>query len=86
MSVRENTDDELNENLTWQDNQCEEYVIKYQHTCMAIYARDPLVTNFMPWRYAFLERVAFGSLSTELGDVKTCLKPYREKNLQRRCC
>jgi hypothetical protein len=31
----------------------------------------------MPWRYALPERVAFGSFSTELGDVNTCLKPWK---------
>jgi hypothetical protein len=42
-------------------------------TCVAIYAMDGRVTRLMPWRRAFPARVAFGSFSTELGDVKTCL-------------
>lgn len=49
---------------------------------MAIYVREPLVADFIPWRYALPERVALGSLSTELGDVNTCLKPCRGKSLQ----
>ena len=39
-----------------------------------MYAIDPPVTHLIPWSLAFPDLVAFGSLSTELGDVKTCLK------------
>jgi hypothetical protein len=42
-------------------------------TCVATYARDARVTAFIPWMRAFPERVALGSFSTELGDVKICL-------------
>jgi hypothetical protein len=42
-----------------------------------MYAKDPLVMQLIPWMRALPERVALGSSSsTELGDVKTCLKPY----------
>lgn len=35
------------------------------------------VTRVMPWMRALPERVAFASLSTELGDVNICLKVWR---------
>jgi hypothetical protein len=38
-----------------------------------MYAMEAMVTQFMPWRRALPDRVALGSLSTELGEVKTCL-------------
>jgi len=38
-----------------------------------MYAMDGAVTWVMPWMRAFPDRVAFGSFSTELGDVKICL-------------
>jgi hypothetical protein len=34
---------------------------------------DAGVTEVIPWIRAFPERVALVTLSTELGDVKTCL-------------
>jgi hypothetical protein len=42
-------------------------------TCVATYAIEAVVTDFMPWIRALPDRVAFGSFSTELGDVKICL-------------
>jgi len=45
-------------------------------TCVAMYAIDARVTWVIPWMRALPERVAFGSLSTELGDVKICLNAY----------
>lgn len=46
---------------------------------METYANDGIVTDVMPCIRAFPDRVAFGSLSTELGDVKICLNAfYRE--------
>lgn len=35
---------------------------------------EPRVTLVMPWIRAFPDLVALGSFSTELGDVKICLK------------
>ena len=48
---------------------------------MAAYATEAGVTRVMPWIRAFPERVAFASLSTELGEVKMCLNAW-----QRGCC
>lgn len=48
-----------------------------------------MVTDDIPCIRAFPERVAFGSLSTELGDVKICLNPLEKTNEhqpQRRGC
>ena len=39
-----------------------------------MYAMDAAVTFVIPCRQALPEQVALASLSTELGDVKTCLK------------
>jgi hypothetical protein len=39
-----------------------------------MYAIDPDVTCVIPWMRAFPECVALFSFSTELGDVKICLK------------
>jgi hypothetical protein len=47
-----------------------------KHTWVAIYAIDALVVHFIPWMRAFPERVALGSLSTELGELKICLKAW----------
>jgi hypothetical protein len=44
---------------------------------VAMYAIDAAVTCLIPWMRALPERVAFGSLSTELGDVNTCLNAWR---------
>ena len=38
-----------------------------------MYAIEAGVTRVIPWIRAFPDRVAFGSFSTELGDVKTYL-------------
>ena len=43
------------------------------NTCITMYAVEPGVMQVIPWRWAFLHLVAFGSLSTKLGDVNTCL-------------
>lgn len=45
---------------------------------MATYANEGIVTADIPCIRAFPERVAFGSLSTELGDVKICLNPLKK--------
>ena len=37
------------------------------------------VTRVIPWMRAFPDRVALGSLSMELRDVKTCLYAYNPK-------
>jgi len=37
------------------------------------------VERVILWRRAFPERVALGSLSTELGEVNTCLKAWIHK-------
>jgi hypothetical protein len=39
-----------------------------------MYAIEAAVTRVIPCMRAFPDRVAFGSLSTELGEVKTNLK------------
>ena len=41
-----------------------------------MYAIEPGVTLVMPWIRAFPDRVALFSLSTELGDVNTCLYAF----------
>lgn len=43
---------------------------------METYANDGIVTDDMPCIRAFPDRVAFGSLSTELGDVNICLNAF----------
>ena len=48
---------------------------------MAAYATEAGVTRVIPWMREFHERVAFASLSTELGEVKMCLNAW-----QRGCC
>ena len=53
-------------------------------TCVAMYAMEPGVTQVIPWRRAFPDLVAFGSLSTELGDVNTCLNAFNAQ-LSERC-
>lgn len=52
-----------------------------QNTWVATYASDGMVTDVMPCIRAFPERVAFGSLSTELGEVKMCLNPLEEEDV-----
>jgi hypothetical protein len=42
-------------------------------TWVAIYAIEGGVTLVIPWMRALPDRVALGSLSTELGEVNTCL-------------
>ena len=46
---------------------------KLRPTWVATYAIDPAVTWVIPWIRALPDLVAFGSFSTELGDVKMCL-------------
>lgn len=43
------------------------------HTCVAAYAMEALVTPVIPCMRAFPDLVALASLSAELGDVKMCL-------------
>jgi len=42
-------------------------------TWVATYAIDGIVTCVIPWIRALPDRVALGSFSTELGEVKMCL-------------
>jgi len=49
-------------------------------TCVATYAMDAAVVRVIPWIRAFPERVALGSLSTELGEVNICLNAYYNDN------
>jgi len=48
-------------------------------TWVVIYAIDAEVTCIIPWIRAFPDRVALFTLSTELGEVNTCLKAYAYK-------
>lgn len=41
-----------------------------------MYAIEPRVAHNMPWIRALPDRVALGSASTELGDVKICLYAF----------
>ena len=43
-------------------------------TCVATYAREAVVTRVIPCIRALPDLVAFTSFSTELGEVKMCLK------------
>lgn len=45
-------------------------------TWVATYAIEPGVAEVIPWMRAFPDRVALGSLSTELGDVNICLYAF----------
>lgn len=47
--------------------------IMFIHTCVAMYAIDGAVTWVIPWIRALPDLVALLMLSTELGDVNTCL-------------
>lgn len=59
--------------------------LKNLHTWVATYANEAMVTDVMPWIRAFPERVALGSLSTELGEVKICLNPFRVNEALVKC-
>lgn len=50
-------------------------------TWVAMYAIDAGVTEVMPWIRALPDRVALATLSTELGDVKTCLYALHDANI-----
>jgi hypothetical protein len=75
VSVREKIGVHVRENRTYDTIvRCEEnWDSKGVHTWVAIYVREGLVTEVIPWILALPERVALTSLSTELGDVKMCL-------------
>ena len=74
-SVRENTWAEVNAKRAFRKvNALENSALRIQLTCVATYARDAFVVERMPWMRAFPERVALGSWSTELREVKICLK------------
>lgn len=44
-----------------------------KRTCVAMYAREAVVTRVIPCSRALPDLVAFTSFSTELGEVKMCL-------------
>lgn len=79
VSVLEKIVDELRENRTYKAHMMLLLLFRRQYlrrwrTWVAIYAREAVVTEVIPWIRALLDLVAFAtSPSTELGEVKTCL-------------
>ena len=47
--------------------------MRIQYTWVAMYAIEARLVHVIPWMRALPDLVALGSLSTELGDVNTCL-------------
>jgi hypothetical protein len=78
VSVLENTGDDDSPNRTYIRTAHEspknmEKQNDHLHTWVATYAIEGRVTCVIPWMRALPDRVALGSFSTELGDVKICL-------------
>ena len=83
VSVLEKTGDELSANRTCstrEQKQIFQNNDRKPFTWVATYAIEAAVTLVMPWIRALPDRVALGSLSTELGEVDICLYACIEVN------